>query len=83
MEFQFNKHGQCAVQDPKIQGVYGYFKTALEVYNKTDLLNTLRRHNIVPSNRTLYNLTYFQKIMKIEYGFPALIICRQGRGKGA
>ncbi|CAH8297929.1 unnamed protein product [Schistosoma turkestanicum] len=81
-ENEFKKHGHCAVQDPQIRSVFGYFKAAVEVYNKTDLLNTLERNNIVPSNRTLYNRTYFQNVLKKEYGFPGWLLCRQGRGKG-
>ncbi|CAH8298741.1 unnamed protein product [Schistosoma turkestanicum] len=54
-EREFEKHGQCAVQDPLIRSVFGYFKTALELYNRTDLFSTLRRYNIVPSNQTIYN----------------------------
>ncbi|CAH8294645.1 unnamed protein product [Schistosoma turkestanicum] len=66
-EVQFYKHGPCAVQDPQIQGVYGYFKTALAISNKTDLLNTLRRHNIVPSNRTLYNGVKYFNLEEVRF----------------
>ncbi|CAH8298731.1 unnamed protein product, partial [Schistosoma turkestanicum] len=78
---EFEKHGQCAVQDPRIGSVFGYFNAALVLYNRTNLLNTLKRNNIVPSNRTMYSKIYFQNVMKKEYGYPAWLLCRPGRGK--
>ncbi|KAH8856097.1 Intracellular ribonuclease LX [Schistosoma japonicum] len=80
---EFEKHGLCAVEDPKIGNQVGYFNTSLQLRAKTDLLNTLKRYNITPSNVTEYNKTVFQEVMKKAYGSPVHLSCRQNRGKGS
>ncbi|CAH8428716.1 unnamed protein product [Schistosoma turkestanicum] len=74
--YEYRKHGRCALEDPAIIGVLGYFNAALSVYNHIDLLNKLQMYNITPSNVKLYNKTYFRDVLKKLYGIPGRLICK-------
>ncbi|VDP44652.1 unnamed protein product [Schistosoma margrebowiei] len=52
---EFNKHGQCALEDPLIHGQYGYFKFGIDLMKKLRLLDNLKKHNITPHASEQYN----------------------------
>ncbi|CAH8428669.1 unnamed protein product [Schistosoma turkestanicum] len=73
---EYRIHGRCALEDPLIVGVLGYFNAALALYKRIDLLNKLQMYNITPSNITLYNRTHFEDILIKLYGWPGRLRCR-------
>ncbi|KAJ8648164.1 hypothetical protein MRB53_001187 [Persea americana] len=58
-------------------GEHDYFKTALELREKLDLLSIFKKNGIVPSGENFYNVEFIKKVIKKSLGVSVAIECNR------
>ncbi|RWR79377.1 extracellular ribonuclease LE-like protein [Cinnamomum micranthum f. kanehirae] len=56
---------------------HNYFKTALELRKKLNLLSIFKKNGIVPSGENFYNVEYIKKVIKKTLGVSVAIECNK------
>uniref|UniRef100_A0A7S0RVF5 Uncharacterized protein n=1 Tax=Pyramimonas obovata TaxID=1411642 RepID=A0A7S0RVF5_9CHLO len=78
---EFEKHGTCAMESPKISDEHDYFSTALKLREEIDFGAMFEKAGIVPSASATYTLEQVVAAVKEEVGFEPWLECSHSRGK--
>lgn len=74
---EWTKHGTCARDIAALHGELSYFKTTLDTFLRLDIVNTLAKAKIVPSNSVKYDSNNIIDAIKAIHGGKRIEIeCR-------
>lgn len=73
---EWRKHGTCTVLSQ-----YDYFKTALDLHGKVNLLEVLKDSGIEPNGDKFYSLETIKSAIKKGFGYYAIIQCNVDKAK--
>jgi len=76
---EYEKHGTCAETLEALSTEYKYFEKTLEIHEDMDIINSLMKSGIMPSNDQTYDLDDFIKGFEdITGGYECEIKCAEG-----
>ncbi|KAM9409276.1 ribonuclease T2 isoform 2-T2 [Pholidichthys leucotaenia] len=76
LQHEWQKHGTCAAKLTSLNSQHKYFSKALELYHTLDLDGTLRKFDIIPSEK-YYNFSQIEGVVEKFYGIKPKIQCAQ------